>query len=118
MLVVACGVALAWVLVGRREVPREAPQDVSFATRAARADLYGDAANEELVIRPTMGLVGGLATFDSHVVDAGPMGSATAFDGISSLMARLQNGYVRSYALSLLAGAALVVLALMVVNLG
>ena len=118
VLVVACGVALAWVLVGRREVPREAPQDVSFATRAARADLYGDAANEELVIRPTMGLVGGLATFDSHVVDAGPMGSATAFDGISSLMARLQNGYVRSYALSLLAGAALVVLALMVVNLG
>jgi NADH-quinone oxidoreductase subunit L len=29
VLVVAVGVALAWVLIGRRDVPREAPQDVS-----------------------------------------------------------------------------------------
>ena len=32
--VVAVGVALAWLLFGKREVPREAPQDVSFVTRA------------------------------------------------------------------------------------
>src|SRR4051794_31898556 len=34
VLIVAVGVALAWYLVGRVAVPREAPQDVSFATRA------------------------------------------------------------------------------------
>ena len=47
LVVVAVGVAVAWFLVGQREVPREAPQDVSFVTRAARADLYGDAINED-----------------------------------------------------------------------
>ena len=37
--------------------------------------------------------------------------------GIAGSLRRLQNGYVRSYALSLLGGAALVVLALLVVNI-
>ena len=38
---------IAWFLVGRRDVPRDgAARDVSFATSAARADLYGDAINE------------------------------------------------------------------------
>ncbi|UMG93823.1 NADH-quinone oxidoreductase subunit L [Nocardioides sp. TF02-7] len=50
--VVAVGVALAFLLVQKREVPREAPTDVSFVTRAARADLYGDAINDALVVRP------------------------------------------------------------------
>src|SRR3954453_22420687 len=45
VLIVAVGVALAWSLVQRRDVPREAPQDVSFATRAARAELYGNEIN-------------------------------------------------------------------------
>ena len=43
----------------RREVPREAPADVSFATRAARAELYGNEINDELVIRPGGRLVVG-----------------------------------------------------------
>jgi NADH-quinone oxidoreductase subunit L len=37
--------------------------------------------------------------------------------GLSGVLRRLQNGYVRSYALSLLGGVLLVVLALMAVNL-
>ena len=53
-LTVALGVAAAWFLVGKRDIPREAPQDVSFATRAARADLYGDAINEALVVPPAV----------------------------------------------------------------
>ncbi|WP_310254928.1 NADH-quinone oxidoreductase subunit L [Nocardioides sp. BE266] len=116
--VVAIGVATAWFLVGKREVPREAPQDVSFATRAARADLYGDAINDAVVVRPGVGLVGGLTAFDRHGVDGTVMGGAAAFGGISSTLRRVQNGFVRSYALSLLGGALLVVLALLAVNLG
>ena len=46
------GVAIAWLTVGRHEVPRTAPAKVSFVTRAARADLYGDAINEGLLMRP------------------------------------------------------------------
>src|SRR4051812_9824662 len=41
VLVVAVGVTIAILFVGRRDVPRVAPQDVSFVTRAARNDIYG-----------------------------------------------------------------------------
>jgi NADH-quinone oxidoreductase subunit L len=116
--VVAVGVAAAWFLVGKREIPREAPQDVSFATRAARADLYGDAINDAVVVRPGAALVGGLTTFDNVGVDGVVEGGSAAVGGLSTTMRRLQNGFVRSYALSLLGGALLVVLALLAVNLG
>ncbi|GIN05716.1 NADH-quinone oxidoreductase subunit L [Planomonospora venezuelensis] len=116
--VVALGVAAAWFLVGKREIPREAPQDVSFATRAARADLYGDAINDAVVVRPGAGLVGGLTTFDRVGVDGVVEGGSSAVGGLSTTMRRVQNGFVRSYALSLLGGALLVVLALLAVNLG
>lgn len=116
--VVALGVAAAWFLVGKREIPREAPQDVSFATRAARADLYGDAINDAVVVRPGAGLVGGLATFDRVGVDGVVEGGSAAVGGLSTTLRRVQNGFVRSYALSLLGGALLVVLALLAVNLG
>jgi NADH-quinone oxidoreductase subunit L len=115
--VVAVGVAAAWFLVGRRDVPREAPRDVSFATRAARADLYGDAINDGVVVRPGLDLVHGLTTFDRVGVDGTVVGGSAAVGGISEVLRRVQNGFVRSYALSLLAGALLVVLALLAVNL-
>ncbi|HET9498841.1 MAG TPA: NADH-quinone oxidoreductase subunit L [Marmoricola sp.] len=116
LVVVLVGIAVAWVFVGKRDVPREAPTDVSFVTRAARAELYGDAANDALVTQPGLRLVSGLTTFDDNVVDGGAMGTASAFGGIASKARLAQNGYVRSYALSLLAGAALVLLVLLAVN--
>ncbi|SEC34295.1 NADH dehydrogenase subunit L [Nocardioides exalbidus] len=116
--VVAIGVAAAWFLVGKRDIPREAPRDVSFATRAARADLYGDAINDAVVVRPGAGLVSGLLTLDRGGIDGAVMGGAAAVGGISGALRRVQNGFVRSYALSLLGGALLVVLALLAVNLG
>ena len=117
VLVVAVGVAAAWFLVGRRDVPRVAPQQVSFVTRAARADLYGDAINDGVVVRPGGRLVGGLTTFDRVGVDGVVEGGSAAVGGISGQLRRFQNGFVRSYALSLLGGALLVVLALLAVNL-
>ena len=116
-VVVAIGVAAAWFLVGKRDIPREAPRDVSFATRAARADLYGDAINDAVVVRPGASLVGGLATLDRVGVDGTIEGGSSAVGGISNALRRLQNGFVRSYALSVLAGALVVVLALLAVNL-
>jgi NADH-quinone oxidoreductase subunit L len=114
--VVAIGVAVAWFLVGKREVAREAPTTVSVFTRAARADLYGDAFNEEFLMRPGDRFVNGLVAFDEYAVDGAAEGTGTGFVGIAGGLRRLQNGYVRSYALSLLGGAVLVVLALLVVN--
>jgi NADH-quinone oxidoreductase subunit L len=117
VLVVAIGAGLAFALVGRREVPREAPQDVSFVTRAARAELYGDAINDGLVVEPSRQLASGLVTFDRSVVDGVFSGGATLVAGIGVLLRRVQNGFVRSYAISILAGVLLVVLALLAVNL-
>jgi NADH-quinone oxidoreductase subunit L len=115
-LTVALGVAAAWFLVGRRDIPREAPQDVSFATRAARADLYGDAINEGLVVTPGRHVVSGLTTLDRVGIDGAVEGGSSTVGGLAHAFRVVQNGFVRSYALSLLVGVLLVVLTLLVVN--
>jgi NADH-quinone oxidoreductase subunit L len=100
VLVVAAGVALAFFTV--RDVPREAPANVSLATKAARADLYATAR--------------GLATIDRSGVDGVVEGGTSLVGVLSNQLRKLQNGYVRSYALSLLGGVILVVVALLAVN--
>jgi NADH-quinone oxidoreductase subunit L len=117
LLVVIAGIGVAWTTVGRRDVPRTAPAKVSFVTRAARADLYGDAINEGLLMRPGDQFVTGLVAFDDETLDGFVKGTGGAFGGMSSTFRRLQTGFVRSYALSFLAGALLVVVAMLAVNL-
>lgn len=114
--VVAAGVATAFLLVGKREIPLTPPQDVSFATRAARADLYGDAINDTLVVRPGGALTRALVRLDGRGVDGVMAGGPAQVAGIAAVLRRMQNGYVRSYALSLLGGVLIVVLALLAVN--
>src|SRR5690606_4289037 len=48
---VALGAAYAWLKYGAAEVPTVAPRG-SFLVRFARRDLYGDALNEALFMRP------------------------------------------------------------------
>jgi NADH-quinone oxidoreductase subunit L len=117
VVVVAIGIAVAWLTVGREPVPRVAPTQVSVFTRAARADLYGDAFNEGVFMRPGDRLVNDLIRLDDNGIDGVVNGTGYAFAGISGQMRRMQTGFVRSYALSLLAGAVIVVLALLAVNL-
>ncbi|WP_109510258.1 NADH-quinone oxidoreductase subunit L [Nocardioides speluncae] len=115
--VVAVGVAVAWLVFQvPDEIPREAPQDVSFATKAARADIYMDDINDTLVVQPTGALVKGLAVFDRTVVDGLVEGGSATTGGFANVFRRVQNGFVRSYALSVFGGALLVVLALLAVN--
>nr|WP_226925354.1 NADH-quinone oxidoreductase subunit L [Georgenia thermotolerans] len=111
LLVVLVGAFLAWRAYGAREVPVEAPRG-SALTRAARQDLYQDAFNEGVFMRPSQYLTRSLVYTDSSVVDGGVMGIARATAGLGGLLRRVQNGYVRSYAALMLAG---VVLALVVV---
>ncbi|MEZ0577872.1 NADH-quinone oxidoreductase subunit L [Nocardioides sp. MH1] len=117
VVVVAVGVSLAWFFVQKRDVPREAPTDVSFVTRAARADLYGDAINDTLVVRPGSRLVTGLVATDKGLVDGAFTGGGLTLGGVAHGLRRLQTGYVRSYALSVLGGALVLVLTLVAVNL-
>jgi NADH-quinone oxidoreductase subunit L len=117
VVIVAVGVATAWFLVGRQRVPREAPAEVSWPVRAARAELYGNEVNDELVVRPGGHLVSGLMFADRHIVDGVVEGSALTVSGTGMVVRLTQTGFVRSYALSVLLGAVIVVAALLAVNL-
>ena len=116
LVLVAIGVALAWVPYARRPVPEVAPAG-NVATKAARADLYGDAVNEAVFMRPGQYLTRWLVWFDNRVVDGIVNGTAAMIGGLSGRSRRLQTGFARSYALSMLGGAALVAAALVLVRL-
>jgi NADH-quinone oxidoreductase subunit L len=114
---IAAGVALAWRSYGgSREVAMEAPLG-SWLTRAARNDLYGDRVNEMLFMRPGQVLTRALVYVDNKVVDGAVNGLGALFGGLSGRLRLIQTGYARSYALFMLAGAGLVVLAMVVVRL-
>ena len=94
-----------------------APTDVRFATRAARADLYGDAFNEAVLMRPGNTAVDSMVRFDDGTLDHGVVdGTGRAAMGMAGTFRKLQTGYVRSYALSVLLGALIVTFALLAVN--
>jgi NADH-quinone oxidoreductase subunit L len=114
--VVLAGVAIAWLVFGRRPVPTTAPAG-SFATVAARRDLYGDAVNEALLMRPGQYLTRSLVYAENKGLDRAVGGVAAFFGGLSARSRRIQTGFVRSYALSMLAGAAVVVVAMLLVRL-
>jgi NADH-quinone oxidoreductase subunit L len=116
VLVVAGGVAGAYAAFGRREVPVVRPENVSPVTVAARRDLYGNAFNEAVLMRPGQWLDRFLVWLDNRGVDGAVNGTAAAFGGGSGRLRRLQTGFVRSYALSMLGGSVLVVGALLAVR--
>jgi NADH-quinone oxidoreductase subunit L len=117
-VVALLGVLLAWLFVGRREVPVTAPVRVSPVTRAARNALYADAINESLLMRPGQWLTRALVFFDNRGVDGAVNGLAATLGGSSSRLGKAQTGFVRSYALGILGGAVLVAGALLAVTAG
>jgi NADH-quinone oxidoreductase subunit L len=112
------GVGLAWLLVGRRPVPVVRPARVSAVVTAARKDLYGNALNEALFARPGVWLARALVYVDNKGVDGLVNGTAALLGGSSGRLRRLQTGFVRSYALSMLGGSILVIGALLAVRYG
>ncbi|GAA1334255.1 NADH-quinone oxidoreductase subunit L [Saccharothrix algeriensis] len=112
----ALGVLVAFLLFGRRPQPVTRPERVSFPVRAARADLYGNALNEALFARPGTWLTRALVFVDNKGVDGLVNGSAALLGGSSGRLRRLQTGFVRSYALSMLLGAIFVLGALLMVR--
>jgi NADH-quinone oxidoreductase subunit L len=116
LAVVLLGVLGAWLMYGRAEVPAIAPRG-NLLTRAARQDLYGDAFNESVLMRPGQWLTRLSVYFDSRGIDGVVNTSAATVGGSSGRLRRLQTGFVRSYALSMFFGAALLVAALLAVRL-
>jgi NADH-quinone oxidoreductase subunit L len=117
--VVAVGVALAWSTYTRSPIAGTAPADadVSVLTRAGRHELYGNAVNDTLVVRPVRHLTRVLVFLDARLVDGLVRGLADRLGDTSQFLRTPQTGYVRSYALSILVGSLVVVLALLAVTL-
>ncbi|MFV9633897.1 NADH-quinone oxidoreductase subunit L [Mycobacterium neumannii] len=116
LTVVAVGILIAYRMYGRKPVPADVP-DGSSLTVAARNDLYGDAFNEAALMRPGQLLTRGLVEIDEEAIDGAATGLAGLVSRLSTGLRRLQTGYARSYALSMLSGAVLVVAAILAVQL-
>ncbi|MFJ4711341.1 NADH-quinone oxidoreductase subunit L [Streptomyces sp. NPDC088785] len=110
MVCLVIGVGLAWALYGRREVPVVAPRG-SLLTRAARRDLLQDDFNHVVLVRGGEHLTRSLVYVDHTLVDGVVNGTAASVGGLSGRLRKLQNGYVRSYAVSMFGGAAVIVAA-------
>ncbi|MDR1999581.1 MAG: NADH-quinone oxidoreductase subunit L [Frankiaceae bacterium] len=116
LVLIAAGAAGAWVAFGARPVPSVAPAGVSPITTAARRNLYADAFNEAVLMRPGQWLTRALVWLDNKGVDGVVNGLGAAFGGGSRRLRQLQTGFVRSYALSMLAGTAVILAALLAVR--
>jgi NADH-quinone oxidoreductase subunit L len=103
LLLVLGGAAYAWMRYWRDDVPEVAPAG-SLLTQAARADLYQDAINEGLFMRPGIHLTRALTFADARGVDGAASGLAALIGGLSSRLRHVQTGYARSYALTMLTG--------------
>ncbi|MER5475583.1 NADH-quinone oxidoreductase subunit L [Streptomyces sp. NPDC002734] len=108
--VMVLGVGLAWLQYGRRPVPVVAPRG-SLLTRAARRDLLQDDFNHVVLVRGGEHLTRSLVYVDHTLVDGVVNGTAAGVGGLSSRMRRLQNGFARSYAVSMFGGTAVLVAA-------
>ncbi|MFD7239086.1 NADH-quinone oxidoreductase subunit L [Streptomyces syringium] len=110
VVVLVVGVALAWFQYGRRPVPVTAPRG-SLLTRAARRDLLQDDFNHVVLVRGGEHLTRSLVYVDHSLVDGVVNGTAASVGGLSGRIAKLQNGYARSYAVSMFGGAAVLIVA-------
>lgn len=116
LIVVIIGAIIGWVMYARRDVPIEAPTGNAL-TRAARQDLYGDAVNDVLVVQPTYRAAEIITTFDNKAVDGFVNWTGTFIGDLARRLRRSQSGFARSYALSMVGGALIVAIALVLVVL-
>ena len=116
LVIVLAGVAVAYRQYTGVAVPEVAPEPVSRLTVAARRDLYGDAVNEAVFMRPGDRVTRALVTVDDRGVDGVVTGVAAGVAGASTRVRKLQNGFVRTYATYMFLGAAAAVAMLALVR--
>ncbi|MFF4231586.1 NADH-quinone oxidoreductase subunit L [Streptomyces sp. NPDC001820] len=104
------GLGIAYVQYGRRPVPTLAPRG-SLLTRAARRDLLQDDFNHVVLVRGGEHLTRSLVYVDHTLVDGVVNGTAASFGGLSGRLRKLQNGYARTYAVSMFGGTAVLIAA-------
>lgn len=110
LVLLVVGAGIAWLMYGRRPVPALAPRG-SLVTRAARRDLLQDDFNHVVLVRGGEHLTRSLVYVDHTLVDGVVNGTAASFGGLSGRLRKLQNGYARSYAVSMFGGTAVIIAA-------
>ncbi|MDN5794642.1 MAG: NADH-quinone oxidoreductase subunit L [Intrasporangium sp.] len=115
LVFVLVGGGLAWMRYLRDDVPLTAPAGNQL-TKAARLDLYQDHVNEALLMRPGIHLTRSLVFADGEGIDGAAGGLAAFIGGWAARMRKVQNGFVRSYALTMLAGIVAILGALWVIQ--
>ncbi len=118
LAVVAIGVYISWQFFGRKPIPATAPASSNPFTVVGRNVLFGDAINDTLIVNPTYAIADGIVDADDKLIDGAVDNSATAFGGLSGMWRTLQTGYARSYALTMVLGAVLVGVVLILTQLG
>jgi NADH-quinone oxidoreductase subunit L len=116
-LVVALGVVAAVVFYRREPIAAETPSSVSIFARAGRHELYGNELNEAVVVRPTRHLTRFLVWLDGKGIDGFVTGVADRLGDTSQFLRKPQTGLVRSYALTMFGGVAIIILCLLAVTL-
>jgi NADH-quinone oxidoreductase subunit L len=116
ILVTLIGAGLAWALFRNGTARQEQP--AGALVTAARRNLYTDAFNEAVFEKPGIYLTRFLVFLDNKGIDGAVNGLAATIGGSSARFRRLQTGFVRSYAMSMLTGAVLVVGAFLAIQLG
>ncbi|HUH06661.1 MAG TPA: NADH-quinone oxidoreductase subunit L [Egibacteraceae bacterium] len=110
----ALGIAVAWALYLRGDLAVRRDRAAARAAaagpyRLAYEKFYVDELYQGAIERPGRMLAEAFAFFDRAGIDGAVNGIARATGGMGSLGRRLQTGFVRTYALAILAGAAIVV---------
>jgi NADH-quinone oxidoreductase subunit L len=116
LVMVAIGVAIAFLKYSRQEVASLAPENVSVLTKIARQDLMQDRFNEAVFMRPGAQLTQVLVRTDEAVIDRAVRGVGQMAMSSGSLLRGVQSGFVRSYAALILVGALLLIAAIWVVT--
>src|SRR5690554_1923484 len=116
LVLVLLGAFLAWRQYAASTVPEVAPAG-SALTRAARRDLYQDEVNDAVLVGPGAYLTRSLVYGDRQVVDGAVTGVAHVTVGIAERVRKLQNGYVRSYAATMLAGTVVLLVVVLVTRI-
>lgn len=111
LILVLCGLALAFVMYVRKPVPKVAPASNALV-EAARVDLYQDTVNESVAMLPAQLLTVGVGGADRGLLDGIVRGIAWCAGALGRALSHVQNGYIRAYASYILGG---VLLALVLV---
>ena len=117
LVLVALGVGFAIIKYLLNEVPQVAPTEVSVFTKIARRDLLQDDFNEAVFMRPGQSITRGLQTTDTTLIDGAVRGIGRIAIGAGNILRTTQTGFVRSYAMWILAGAIALVATIWVVTL-